>query len=479
MDTTWTDLLLLLSPFVLVPLGLRLIAHSDLGPAAPRLSALGVMAPAFAMFAAASHLFDHGLLAAVLAVPWLCFTVAAAITAYTRLLSRRTATPAVGADIGLVFLAVGAVWMVISRAGWNPLGFSDDIVRLTAVHFHYAGFALPIVASFAAVHLGRSPLIPVVATVSVPLTAIGITVGGWLEWGAATIMALAGLAVAGLLRQLSTRVSGLASWLLGTSSVSLFAGMCLAIGWAWSVRFGWNFLGIEQMAATHGSLNALGFGLLGLIGLTVARQQLNDTDTSISDRVLLEVGRASRAPLDALAADAKRHGCTGAPLPEGHDLPRGYTTATFTQTIPSGSFDQAADAIRTWTGHKAAQIAVAPANAPITVGQDVAVAIPIGPLVATAACRIIEVIDEPDRFGFTYASLPHHPIEGTETFTVNRHPDGAIEAKVSVTARPAILATRICPPITRFLQARMINRYLAGLLSAAEAASPRPLVATR
>jgi hypothetical protein len=41
----------------------------------------------------------------------------------------------------LVYWPVGCLWLVISRAGVNPLGFSDDIVLLTAVHFHYAGFA--------------------------------------------------------------------------------------------------------------------------------------------------------------------------------------------------------------------------------------------------------------------------------------------------------------------------------------------------
>ena len=60
--------------------------------------------------------------------------------------------------------------------------FSDAIVQLTAVHFHYAGFALPIVAGYAASYLGRSPLVPALVIIGVPATAVGITVGGWLEW---------------------------------------------------------------------------------------------------------------------------------------------------------------------------------------------------------------------------------------------------------------------------------------------------------
>ena len=57
---------------------------------------------------------------------------------------------------GLVYLAVGGVWTVIARAGLRPLGFPDLIVLLTAVHFHYAGFALPVLAGLVARASGGS-----------------------------------------------------------------------------------------------------------------------------------------------------------------------------------------------------------------------------------------------------------------------------------------------------------------------------------
>ena len=56
-------------------------------------------------------------------------------------------------DAGLLYLAVGGTWTVIARAGLRPLGFPDLIVLLTAVHFHYAGFALLVLAGLVA---GRS-----------------------------------------------------------------------------------------------------------------------------------------------------------------------------------------------------------------------------------------------------------------------------------------------------------------------------------
>ena len=44
--------------------------------------------------------------------------------------------------VGLGYLSVGGAWLVISRLGLNPFDLSTDIVRLTAVHFHYAGFGM-------------------------------------------------------------------------------------------------------------------------------------------------------------------------------------------------------------------------------------------------------------------------------------------------------------------------------------------------
>ena len=46
----------------------------------------------------------------------------------------------------MLYLPIGAGWLVLYRLGVRPLGFADVIVLLTGVHFHYTGFVLPIVA---------------------------------------------------------------------------------------------------------------------------------------------------------------------------------------------------------------------------------------------------------------------------------------------------------------------------------------------
>lgn len=465
----WTVVLLLASPFVLVPLGLRLAGSGHVGPEAPVLHQLSRLAPLPALAAAAAFVVEPGAVAATLSVPWLGFTLAVAMVGGGRVLSRRwLLEPGIGTDTGLLFLAVGGGWLTISRAGLNPLGFSDAIVVLTAVHFHYAGFALPIVAGVTSQRLHRSALVPLAVIVGVPLTAIGITVGGLLEWLAATMMAGAGMATAFLLLLLGARSGGGARGLLWLSGSALGAGMALALGWAWSLRFGWTYLGLDSMAATHGSLNAIGFGLLGLIGLNLLPTPVPTTGPTGGPRVGLHLGRPSAHTLASLAQRAADHETSNPVGLLRRPTPPGFGRKTWSRRVEHGDFTSAVEAMQRWAGHNAAGIARYPTTPAIVSDQTLALAIPVGPIAVTATCRVIEVVDTPDRYGFTYATLPHHPQDGEESFIVARAPDGTIDVTVTAVWRPATLASRVCPPLTRFLQDRAINRYLDGITSRTE-----------
>jgi uncharacterized protein (UPF0548 family) len=76
------------------------------------------------------------------------------------------------------------------------------------------------------------------------------------------------------------------------------------------------------------------------------------------------------------------------------------------------------------------------------------------------------VIDESDRFGFVYATLPHHPEVGEELFLVERDPLGTITAVVEAVWRPGNVITRIGRPATRYFQLRATRRYLDGMTTA-------------
>ena len=174
----WSTSMFLLAPLVLVPSGLRLV--SAIGPASWTNSMLGaatwLQLPA-AMLLVVAFILPTGSGAAALAVPWLVVTAVVASVGLLRLKARGfRPLPELSMDAGLVYLAVGGVWAVLSRWGARPMGFSDEIVQLTAVHFHFAGFVLPVLAGMAARSLPGAMARVVAAGVvaGVPLVALGI-----------------------------------------------------------------------------------------------------------------------------------------------------------------------------------------------------------------------------------------------------------------------------------------------------------------
>ncbi len=459
----WTEIILIVAMAVIVPLGMALVDRDRPGDdqRTPHLDQLGRLHPIAAAIAAVSFAFDPGAVAGVLTIPWLAFTFAVAAVGIGRVLGRPTiATNAIGVDAGLAFLAVGGAWLTLSRLGLRPMGFDDVIVRLTAVHFHYAGFALPIVASLVAPDdHGRPGLLPGATIVAVPLTATGIIVGGTTEWITATTMAAVGMAVAVRLVVVGRRQTGPARGLLITAGLALTTGMCLAIAFAWFVFFRIDGLTIDRMARTHGSLNAFGFGLLALIGLRLIQPLTIEaaTGTTTPTGTTLALRHATSGVPDHLVATADQPTTVAA-----IQTRRGTRTDTWTDPIPLDRFDEAVIRLRTWAGHERAGIERLPHQPTIAEGATIAMTIPVGPLAVTATCRIVDVVDEPDRFAFTYATLPHHVVEGVETFTVGRNEH---HAWVEVTAvwRPLALAARLAPPVTRYLQGRAIARFLKGI----------------
>lgn len=85
----------------------------------------------------------------------------------------------------------------------------------------------------------------------------------------------------------------------------------------------------------------------------------------------------------------------------------------------------------------------------------------LGPIMIP--CRVVYVIDEPDRAGFAYGTLPGHPESGEELFGVELRPDGSVVAVVSAFSRPGRWYTRLGAPFGRALQAVMTRRYLAAV----------------
>jgi len=95
----------------------------------------------------------------------------------------------------------------------------------------------------------------------------------------------------------------------------------------------------------------------------------------------------------------------------------------------------------------------------VTVGATVVNAAPFGPLAVLAPCRVVALVEEPDRCGFAYGSLPGHPLDGKEQFTVERT-DGGVLLRIRSVSRPRGLAG-LAPAPARAGQRHVDRRYAA------------------
>lgn len=80
-----------------------------------------------------------------------------------------------------------------------------------------------------------------------------------------------------------------------------------------------------------------------------------------------------------------------------------------------------------------------------------------------APARVIYVIDEPDRKGFAYGTLPGHPEDGEELFLVSRRDDGSVWMTIRQFSRPASRRWWAVYPALRLAQEIMTQRYLGAL----------------
>lgn len=275
-----TQVLLSFGLLLIVPLGLDSCRWShDL---ADRLRTISYgMARVTGPIAAIAMLLPTGFLSAGLAGVWVLTAAIFSISALVQLIATRS----FGVEVLLraaasAYLLVGAGWLVISRFGAQPLDFSDSIVELTAVHFHFAGFAAPLIAASAITWsktISRGVSRTVMASglgivAAMPMVAAGITASPALEITGSVLigLSLAVLGIATLFAIARRHPCAISRALLSISSISVLLAMALAIQYALGQYIGTPALEIGQMAQLHGALNAAGFSLCGLLGWRLA-----------------------------------------------------------------------------------------------------------------------------------------------------------------------------------------------------------------
>jgi uncharacterized protein (UPF0548 family) len=160
--------------------------------------------------------------------------------------------------------------------------------------------------------------------------------------------------------------------------------------------------------------------------------------------------------LAALPLTYDEVGATAGPLPAG------YHHAQKSAVIGRGRprFEEAADRGMRWGMLRGAGLRVEATSDVAAAGSEVIVH--LGPV--RAPCRVVYVVDEPDRRGFAYGTLPGHAESGEERFAVRYDPaTDEVHAEVVAFSRHATWWSRLGSPVTSVAQRVITERYLRGL----------------
>lgn len=297
------ELLLLLAVLVVVPLGTELAGWLSPGWVRGRAGVVRVAQFLAGCAVVASMWLPPGRLAAAFAVPWLVVAlVALALAGIAALGWNDRSLLTIAVAIACADLAFGSVWLVMSRAGFRPMGFQEPIVLLTAIHYHYSGFATALIAAatLALLHREREQMgwfryVVWLVLVLPYVIAAGFVFSPALRMVAAVTFSVSVAVLAGAIVWLSSRARHpVARVLLRTGGGAVWLGMALATAYAITDYAGRAFLTMPGMASTHGLLNGLGFALLTTLGFLIEweEQEIEGIETTTPAAILARTSSA-------------------------------------------------------------------------------------------------------------------------------------------------------------------------------------------
>ena len=125
-------------------------------------------------------------------------------------------------------------------------------------------------------------------------------------------------------------------------------------------------------------------------------------------------------------------------------------------------FDRASAAVFRWTAQRGAGLRIQASGPASTPGTVVLMTAGLRRLGLDIPCRVVWVVDEPDRRGFAYGTLPGHPESGEESFVVALRPDGEVVYELRAFSRPGTRLSRLGGPVSGRLQTLALDRYVGG-----------------
>lgn len=278
------ELMFLLAPLVVVPLGVELLRlAAPPGPAGVLLRWASWIQPLGAVLLIFSFRHEPGTGAALWNAGWV---VVGALVGLAGLFRLAESSPLwlerLCFVVAQLYLLVGVAWLGASRWGYAPLGFAEPIVLLTAVHFHFAGFAASMITgtTLASVRRANQRISIVMRAAAVgaligpALVAVGFVLSLRLKVFAIALFSLSLVTVTlhGLPALRNVRPF-FAKTLVGISTSAVVVGMALAVVWALGEWTGRLWIDLDHMARFHGALNGLGFSSCGLLGWLLAKRE--------------------------------------------------------------------------------------------------------------------------------------------------------------------------------------------------------------
>jgi uncharacterized protein (UPF0548 family) len=166
------------------------------------------------------------------------------------------------------------------------------------------------------------------------------------------------------------------------------------------------------------------------------------------------------APFSYPEVGATRHG----------GLPAGYDHVDREHVVGSGreQFQRASAAVFRWTAQRGARLRIQATGPASTAGTVVLMTVGLRRLGLDIPCRVVWVVDEPERRGFAYGTLPGHPENGEESFVVSLRPGGQVVYELRAFSRLATRLARLGGPVSRRAQSLALDRYVAAIRRAAQ-----------
>lgn len=117
-------------------------------------------------------------------------------------------------------------------------------------------------------------------------------------------------------------------------------------------------------------------------------------------------------------------------------------------------------ALRNWKQFPEGWTRIYPEFIPLQRGEQIVIIIRLLGLWWINSTRIVYTIDQPNRFGFAYGTLPGHVEQGEELFVVEYHQNGEVYYRIRAFSKPGHWLVQLVYPLARWLQRRFSRQSL-------------------